>query len=348
MTLEIQKNIRYNSAWQHTCIIINEGVYILKNNRLKLFCVTLAAVLVMLSIIPFSANAASDTVKYEIPELSMTLDIPSDVRIIPQGIKQSDPIFSNNSFDYIQVMTKFRDHGDYYYGKSLTMNFEFELKVLANENKTDNFSRLSEKKQLALMENYSQQPDVLEYFIYKNETTAFMELSRSTTNTDGRFFSKEYCTIYEGYDITVKLTSQNDSLTAQENEIIKSIADSIRFPHEKAVDLSKLLTKAVVLPFCFIVVLFVILVIIKLRSIKQEQYRIQRKQRRLKERQERDEKEKSEAAEQANSSFLSENSDSITENSDSKNGINEKAFAEIDMDSAIANFYSESEETKRS
>ena len=315
----------------------------MKKNTFKLFCVTLAAVLFLLSIIPFTADAASDTVKYEIPELSMTLDVPSDVKIISQGIKQSDPVFLNKSFDYIQVMTKFRDHGDYYYGKSLNMNYEFELKVLADENKTDNFTKLSVKKQQTILEKYSHQPDVLDYSIYKNNTADYIEISRSITDLDGRFFSKEYCTIYKGYVITVKLTSQNDSLTAQEEEIIKAIADSICFPRERVVDISKLLTKSIIIPFCFIVLLFVILVIIKVRSIKKEQYRVQRKQRRLKERQERDEKEKTEAEKQANSSF---NSDKKTDAPDKNTEITENNLSEIDLDTAIANFDSRSEETK--
>jgi len=311
-----------------------------RKSILKIFCVILLAAWFMLSTIAFAANADTDIVKYEIPELSVTFDVPSDIKVIPQGIRQSDPIFSNKAFDYIQVMTKFRDHGDYYYGKSLTQNYEFEVKVLEDQNKINNFTKLSEKKQFDAMKTISQQPDIIEYSIYKNEAAAFIEISRSTNDTDGRFFSKEYYTVFEGFDITVKLTSQNDSLTNQEKELIKNIADSISFPQEKVVDLSKLLTRSVVVPFTFLIAMFVCLVIAKIRSIKQEEYREQRKQKRMEERRQRDEKEKKEADAKGFEAFESNDFDPQMNNTENNklSADHDTGFPEIDLESAIANF----------
>lgn len=279
----------------------------MEKSKLKLLSITLAAVFFMLNFTFPCSSAVSNTSTYEIPELAMTMDIPTSIKVITPGIKQSDPIFSTEMFDYIQTMSKFRDNDDYFYGKDSKGSIEFEVILTENEDGIENLTKLSEKKQNTVMESVSQQSDVIGSSIYKTDTVVYIESSRSINNSDGRFFSKEYYTIYDGYDITVKLTSNNDNLSNSEFDMLKLIVDSIRFPKEKTVNLAEVLSVSEFFCFFLLTVSFVILVIAKIQSIKREKYRAERKQSRMKQRMERDAREKQEAEREAAAAENSKN-----------------------------------------
>lgn len=355
----------------------------MEKSKLKLLGITLAAVFFMLNFTFLGSSAASNTSTYEIPELAMTMDIPTSIKVITPGIRQSDPIFSSEMFDYIQTMSKFRDNDDYFYGKNSKGSIEFEVTLTENEDGIVNLTKLSEKKQNKVRESVSQQSDVIGSSIYKTDTVVYIESSRSVNNSDGRFFSEEYYTIYDGYNITVKLTSSNDNLSNSESDMLKSIVESVRFPKEKKVNLAEVLSVSEFLCFFLITVSFVILVISKIQSIKREKYRAERQQNRMKQRMERDAREKKEAEQEAAAAELKKNEhaeessksestvedeksanennskqseqqeeQTITESVNSTDNINSEKISEntvkqefsIDLNAAIANFTDSSED----
>lgn len=310
----------------------------MEKSKLKLLSITLAAVIFMLNFTFLSSAAASNTGTYEIPEVAMTMDIPLSIKVVTRGIKQSDPIFSAGMFDYIQTMSKFREHDDYFYGKDSAGSFEFEVTLTENENGIDNLTKLSEKKQNSVLESVSQQSDVIESFFYKTDNAVYIQSVQSTDNSEGRYFTKEYYTIYDRYNITVKLTSINDNLSDSESELLKSIVDSVRFPKEKKVDLTKVLSASELFCFCLITASFVILVINKIQNIKREKYRAERQQNRMKERMERDAREK-QAAEQEVLAAQSDKPKQSSETSEIKESSESgETKSEIDLEAAIANF----------
>ena len=338
----------------------------MEKSKLKLFSIMIAVLLFVWNFTFLGVTAVSDTNTYEIPELAMTMDIPTSITVITPGIRQSDPIFSKGNFDYIQTMSKFREHDDYFYGKDLTGNFEFEVTVTENADNIENFSKLSAKKQNVVYDSVSQQADIIDSSICKTDNIVYIETSRSIDNSEGRFFTKEYYTIYNNYDLTVKLISNNDNLSSYELELLKSIIDSVRFPEEKKVNLGEVLSASELFCFCLITTAYVILVVNKIHDIKREKYRAQRKQNRMKERMERDAKEKQAAKEfpSANksnkierekefsenkltdeigketleNSNIKDNTENTEVNNNNTSENNVKQEPAIDLDAAIANF----------
>ena len=319
----------------------------MEKRKLKLLSITLAAVYFMLTFTFLSTSAVSDTSTYEIPELAMTMDIPSNIKVVTQGIRQSDPIFSNGMFDYIQTMSKFREHDDYFYGKDSAESFEFEVTLIPNENNIENLTKLSEKKQNSVMEYISNQSDVINSSIYKTDNAVYIESLRSTDNSEVRYFSKEYYTIYNGYDVTIKLTSKNDNLINLESDLLKTIVDSVSFPKEKKIDLTKVLSASELFCFCLITASFVILVISKIQNIKREKYRAERQQNRMKERMQRDAREKQAAEQEV---LVAQSNESVQTEDNSENKQSDKTGEtkpEIDLDEAIANFENSARPSKK-
>ena len=310
-----------------------------RRNGLKLLSAAVSAVL-MLSFLPMlSVFADSAGASYEIEEPVMTIDIPTNITVVDSTTKQSSPLFQEGGFDYIQTMSKFRENGDYLYGKGNGGAFEFELAIIGDTDKIADLSKLSDKKRQKLLSEISQQPEVVECEFYNNNAGYFVKISKSTADSSNRTFSEEYMTVYDSKDITVRFSSVNDSLTKQELEQLKQIVDSIRFPAAKKLEINKLISPSEAFLFCLIIVSFGALVFVKISGIKKEEKRQQRRKMREEERAQRDAKERLEE-EQEKKKALEKANDADKNKGDPENSENTEGSSEgsIDLDDAIANF----------
>lgn len=229
------------------------------NKVYKLFIVTLCCLVAVLSLPCYHANAEMDYSTHEIPELVMTIDIPSDVSVITSSVKKNDELFKNGTFDYIDAMTKMRNDDAFLYGKSVRDEYELEVIGVENRDHVKNLSKLNEKKQNSLLKDYSEQPDVVESKIYSNGYLTYFYSSRTLNTGSQRFFFSDYYTIYNGYDITVRIISENDNIKDSELDILKHSADSIRFPEKRPFSFSKLRGRGLFVTFFVVAVGFVLI-----------------------------------------------------------------------------------------
>lgn len=245
-------------------------VFIVKKSNNKSLSLTLVFIMVFLCLPILSVSADSNTVAYEIEELSMTLDIPTSIVVVTPGIKQSDPLFTENTFDYIQTMSKIRDNNDYLYGKDFADNFEFEVVASENISKVANLNKLSEKKLEEVKNYFAGQGDVFSASVYSSDSFTFIEILRNVTNSDSRYFYKEYYTVYDSMGVTIRIISDNENFSDHELNVIKEIVDSISFPSDRHFSLDGKLNTTLVISFAIIVLSFVVLVYIKIRNINNE------------------------------------------------------------------------------
>lgn len=207
----------------------------MNNVRSKLFAFLFSIVLVISSTAIY-AQALTNMTPMEIPELSMTVDIPTEAKTVLSPVRKNDPIFSDGAFDYITIMTKMRSDNALLYGKSA--DYEIEIISPEQEANINNLTSLSAKKKEKAMSEFSKQSDINDCKIYEGDDVTFFETSRTANGIDGRFFYCDYTTIYNSRYITVRIISENDYINDMEKEIAKTMADSIIFPQKRRVSIS--------------------------------------------------------------------------------------------------------------
>ena len=231
------------------------------DKKSKLLAITLSLIITLLALPCFTAAAEENTVPYEVDELVMTIDIPSDVSVITSSVKKNDELFQDGTFDYISTMTKMRDDSALLYGKSVRNHYGIEIIATDNESGVKNLSKLSEKKQNKLLQKYSSQEDIVESSIYNNGKSTFFFSSRTLNNASGRFFYCDYYTVYNGNDITVRIISENDNINDNELAILKAAADSIRFPVKHKFTFSSLKGRGLFITFLVILAGFILVIL---------------------------------------------------------------------------------------
>ena len=222
---------------------------------LKILCMLLLLINIMC--VSVSASAQGDT--YEIPEMSMSFEIPSYLNVISKGIKQNDVLFTSGDFDYIQTMSVIRDNNDYYLIYDKDKTFTIEVKISDTEFGFDNMSIASDKKLQSSIEVIS--ADVYDSGLYK-----FIGVSESTNEGSNTVFTEKLITTYNKQDLSIIISSINDKPTETEHNLIKGMADSVKFPEESVLDLS-VLSPTLIGAFILLMVGFAAVVFIRLKNI---------------------------------------------------------------------------------
>ena len=234
---------------------------------MKKFFSILCMLFVLLQLFSLYALAApSDTQSYEIPEISVTFEIPSYLNVLSKGIKQNDPLFQTGEFDYIQKMSVIRDNEDYYLVYDKNKTFTIEIRLNNTSLGLDNMSKANEKKLQAAADTISKGSGVLNTAIYDNGTYKFIEVSGNSNEGSNTIFTESFITTYNKQDLTVSISSINDKPTENEITLIKSMIDSIKFPEERKIDLSAL-TPSLIGAFCILIIGFITVAVVRLKNI---------------------------------------------------------------------------------
>lgn len=312
-------------------------------SSIRLLTFTLSLFLIIVSIPFFPSYAAENTITYENAELSMTIDIPSDTAMIERTVRKNDELFRNGTFEYIKAMTQMRNDDAVLYGKSLDGSFVFEIIGSDNEDKVKNLSKLSDRKQDKLMEEYKQQPDIVECSRYSSPNADFFFSLRTLNNADGRFFYADYYTVFNEKNVTVRLISENDKLTDSELEILKNMADSVRFPQKPKLTFSSINGKGVFVTFIVLFTLFILIILYRRNDEAVNRFIIA-KIAEYKAASENKSAAQRTAEDQESDTIIPDTQNDNSQDSDEKNDNNEvkeeedEDLSEIDLDEAIAAF----------
>lgn len=219
----------------------------------------LLALLMLAAALPCAEASALDALtSYELTEIAMTIDVPSETAVITSSVKKSNVVFRNGTFDYITAMSKMRDDSALLYGRNVKDDYYIEVICTENEDHIKDLTKLNEKKQQKLLAEYGAQEDIVSSSVYSNGSFTFFYASRTTNGASGRFFYSDYYTVYKGNDITIRLISENDNITSGELDILKTVADSIRFPAKRRFSFAQVKGRGVFVTFIIISAAFLL------------------------------------------------------------------------------------------
>lgn len=175
--------------------------------------------------------ADSSVTNYEIDELAMTIDVPTEIDVVTRGVKQSDILFQSGIFDYIDTMTDFRNNNLYLIGKD--KDSTFRINVTMTEDSTSksykNFKTLTSGEKNAVMESIVAQDMVVACSIYETQFATYFESLLKYSENNNFYYIKQYYTVVNGQNINISIVSIGDDLSRDESNIILNIVDSAEF-----------------------------------------------------------------------------------------------------------------------
>lgn len=189
----------------------------------------------LISLCCVCAYAINNVTTYEVEELAMTVDIPTNIKVVTRGVKQSDPLFQDGVYDYVGTMANFRDNNIYLTGKDETSGIEINVTMTedATSKNYKNFKMLSSGEKNSVLESIVNQDMVVACSIYETDSATFFESVLRYSENDINYYIKQYYTVSNGQNINISLLSSGGKLTTQENKIISDIVDSIVFEQVK-------------------------------------------------------------------------------------------------------------------
>ena len=226
----------------------------------------LCMLLLLINIMCVSVSVSAQGETYEIPEMSMSFELPSYLNVISKGIKQNDVLFTSGDFDYIQTMSVIRDNNDYYLIYDKDKTFTIEVKISDTEFGFDNMSKASDKKLQSSIEALQRNSGVISADVYDSGLYKFIDVSESTNEGSNTVFTEKLITTYNKQDLSIIISSINDKPTETEHNLIKGMADSVKFPEESVLDLS-VLSPTLIGAFILLMVGFAAVVFIRLKNI---------------------------------------------------------------------------------
>ena len=229
---------------------------------LKILCM----LLLLINVLCVCVNASAEGNTYEVPEISMTLEIPSYLNVISKGIKQNDVLFTSGDFDYIQTMSVIRDNNDYYLIYDKDKTFTIEVKISDTVFGFDSMSKASEKKLQSTIETVQKNSGVLSAEVYDSGAYKFIDVLENKNEGSNTIFSEKFITTYNKQDLSIIISSINDKPTETELNLVKGMVNSIKFPEESVLDLSAL-SPTLIGAFILLMLGFIAVVVIRLKNI---------------------------------------------------------------------------------
>lgn len=191
---------------------------------------TLFAFIILCTVGCLCVNAADSIKKYQIDELAMTIDIPSEINVVTRGVKQSDDLFQNGTYDYIQTMAEFRENNLYLLGKDDANTFRINVSMTEDNTSKNykNFQNLNSTEKNSIMQEILNDDAVVACSVYETPDAVYFESLLKYTDSEV-YHIKQYYTVVNGQNINISIVSINDELTSDENKLIEKIVNSAEF-----------------------------------------------------------------------------------------------------------------------
>lgn len=191
----------------------------------------IAVTFVSTVLLAVGVSALENTNPYEVPELFMTVDVPTSINVVTRGTKQGDTLYQEGVFDYVDTMTLFREQDIYLLAKN--SNADYSIFVTMTEDDIsksyDNLKDSSANQKNQLLDILSSSEYTSACIAHETGNAFYYATSTQYVFQGQSVFNKEYYTIVNSQNIKFTISSQGDPLTDEELALILSIVDSARY-----------------------------------------------------------------------------------------------------------------------
>ena len=200
---------------------------------MKKFLSTLWIFFLVFCFLPLSAFAASDT--YELDELGMSIEIPSDYVVFTRDVRSDDPNLSAYGVTKDELYSLMLERSVYLNAWDKDINYEIIVTMTASP--LEDYNQLSDTTLSGLVsaletEYAAMGITLIRSDIYQHSQAKFAKIYISQPNNGETAYGLQYNTVYNGKAINITLQSYSGKRDASKETIIQIIVNSVHFDSE--------------------------------------------------------------------------------------------------------------------
>lgn len=195
----------------------------------RFLCAALILCLVFCQL-PVSVFAANST--YDLDELGMSIDIPSDYVVFMRDIKNNDPNLSIYGLKKDGMYSMMLERNIYLNAWDEDVNYE--IIVTMTESPLEDYNQFSDTTLAGLVS--ASEPEYADMGItfirselYQHSQAKFAKIYLSQPNNGKTVYGLEYHTVYNGKAINITMQSYSGVIDSNKEAIIRKIVDTVHF-----------------------------------------------------------------------------------------------------------------------
>ena len=210
----------------------------------RIFEVLLSFCLVfcLLSSYAFAANTI-----YELDELGMSVELPSDHIVFTRDIKSNDPNLNAYGLTKDGLLSLMQERSIYLNAWDEDINYEIIITMM--DSPIEDYNLLSDTMLATVVSSFETEYagvgiTFIRSDIYQHSQAKFAKIYISQPNNGETAYGLQYNTVYEGKAINITLQSYSGKIDSSKEAILKKVVDSVHFDTEPQLNPPPAQTKA--------------------------------------------------------------------------------------------------------
>lgn len=196
----------------------------------------LSFVLVLLSLLSLSVPGfAAVNTTYDLKELGMSIDIPSDYAVLTRDNLDDYPNLSDYGFDKKTLSEMMESSNTYLH--AWDKDISFEIYISMTDSPIDDLNLMSDTMlntfASSFKAEYAKSGATFEkYEIYKHNQTKFVKIYFDQPNGTSKDYALQYYTVYDKKAINITMQSYSGVIDSKKESILESIVNTAHFDKE--------------------------------------------------------------------------------------------------------------------
>ena len=185
----------------------------------------------MLLLVSATAFASSGKT-YQLAELGMSIDIPTEYVVFTRDITDNDPNLSAYGLCKSDLLSLMKSRNIYLNAWDKDVNFEIIVTMI--ESKINDFNLMSDTVLNTLASSFKSAYidrgiTVEKYEIYQHDQAKFIKVYINQPNGADKVYGLQYYTVYDNKAINVTMQSYSGKINSDKETILKSIVSTVHF-----------------------------------------------------------------------------------------------------------------------
>jgi hypothetical protein len=197
---------------------------------MKRILTTLLIFCFVLCLLPVSAFAATGT--YDLDELGMSIELPSDHVVFTRDIKANDPNLSAYGLTKDGLSSLMQERSIYLNAWDEDINYEIIITMM--DSPLADYNLLSDTTLAAVVSSFETEYagagiTFIRSDIYQHSQAKFAKIYISQPNNGETAYGLQYNTVYNDKAINITMQSYSGKIDSNKESILKKIVDTVHF-----------------------------------------------------------------------------------------------------------------------
>ncbi|HWQ59175.1 MAG TPA: zinc ribbon domain-containing protein [Clostridia bacterium] len=192
------------------------------------------AVVVFIALAAFAPTLAASGGLYALDKLGISISMPVEALVFTRDVEENDPDLAAVGYTRDGMLTLMKSANSYLI--SIEPNGKYEIGVMMVDGNVLYSLSAYDEEQIngavdTLVERLEQEDGVAvsSCEAYDSGVALFMKVMLTCVQNGRSYYALEYVTIYNGKNICIRLLSYTDGITSEQETVMKTVVDGIRF-----------------------------------------------------------------------------------------------------------------------